>query len=512
MLPRSSVAVLLALAAPLTAHAQAPALTRAAGSITEADVRRRISIISDDSMGGRNTPSPGLAKTARYIASEFKRLGLKPAGDEGGYLMRYPIQQRKLLLSSSFVSLSGADGRAVKLMFGRDAAIASRGLPGGEGRGSLVLLGGAGRFDSLPKAELRDKFIVFTTDWSRVDASVRLRALARVAADAGARGIIAVVNSDSAFASRYSAGSTQNWEVVGEPGSFYQVAVRESAITAQAPEAAEQFALLRAAPRVVVQAAPNFEGIVSLRDTTVSEQFAPNVVGILEGSDPVLKNEYLVYSAHMDHLGTAGQPGSACRATGADSVCNGADDDASGTAGVLELAEAYTARGARPKRSVIFLTVSGEEHGLWGSEWFVNHPPVPLPKIVADLNADMIGRNWPDTIVAIGKEHSDLGATLNRVNTAHPELKMNAIDDRWPEQRFYERSDHYNFAKKGVPILFFFNGTHPQYHRPDDAVDKIDAEKEARIVRLLFFVGQDVANAAKRPEWAPMSYKSIVTP
>jgi len=226
----------------------------------------------------------------------------------------------------------------------------------------------------------------------------------------------------------------------------------------------------------------------------------------------VLKHEYLVYSAHMDHVGTAGQPGAGCRALGADSICNGADDDASGTAGVLELAEAFSQRGARPKRSVVFLTVSGEEHGLWGSEWFVTHPPVPLPQIVANLNADMIGRNWSDTIVAIGKEHSDLGTTLNRVNRAHPELRMNAIDDRWPEQNFYARSDHYNFARKGVPILFFFNGVHAEYHRPGDSVEMIDAEKEARIVKLLFYVGQDVANAAKRPEWMPMSYKSIVTP
>jgi Zn-dependent M28 family amino/carboxypeptidase len=251
---------------------------------------------------------------------------------------------------------------------------------------------------------------------------------------------------------------------------------------------------------------------VSIRDTVVSEVFAPNVAGILEGSDPVLKNEYLVYSAHMDHVGTTGQPGAACGALGADSICNGADDDASGTAAVLELAEAFTQRGVRPKRSIIFLTVSGEEHGLWGSEWFVNNPPVPLPQIVANLNIDMIGRNWADTIVAIGKEHSDLGTSLNRVNTAHPELGMTAIDDRWPGQNFYGRSDHYNFARKGVPILFFFNGTHPQYHRPGDSVEKIDAEKEARIVRLLFYLGQDVANAAKRPEWMPASYKTIVTP
>ena len=143
-----------------------------------------------------------------------------------------------------------------------------------------------------------------------------------------------------------------------------------------------------------------------------SRSRAPNTVGILEGSDPPLKNEYLVFSAHMDHIGiTPGQP---------DSINNGADDDGSGTAGVMELAEAFSRPGARPKRSIIFLTVSGEEKGLWGSGYFTEHPPVPIDQIVADLNIDMIGRNWPDTIVAIGKEHSDLGATLERVNARAP--------------------------------------------------------------------------------------------
>ena len=109
----------------------------------------------------------------------------------------------------------------------------------------------------------------------------------------------------------------------------------------------------------------------------------------------------------------------------------------------------------------------------------------------------MIGRNWPDTIVAIGKEHSDLGATLERVNAAHRELGMTAIDDQWPDERFYFRSDHYNFARKGVPILFFFNGVHPDYHQVSDSPDKINSEKESRILRLLFYLGQDIANAAR---------------
>jgi Zn-dependent M28 family amino/carboxypeptidase len=225
-------------------------------------------------------------------------------------------------------------------------------------------------------------------------------------------------------------------------------------------------------------------------------------VGILEGSDPALKREYLVFSAHMDHIGvTPGLP---------DSVNNGADDDASGTTGVIELAEAFSRPGARPRRSIIFLTVSGEEKGLWGSHYFSEHPPVPVDRIVADINIDMIGRNWPDTIVAIGKEHSDLGATLERVNRAHPELGMTAIDDQWPEERFYFRSDHYNFARKGIPVLFFFNGVHPDYHQPSDSPDKIDAEKESRILRLLYFLGRQVGDADARPKWNPESYQSIV--
>jgi hypothetical protein len=251
---------------------------------------------------------------------------------------------------------------------------------------------------------------------------------------------------------------------------------------------------------------------VHARIRPVERNSAPNVAAILEGSDPQLKNEYVVFSAHMDHIGVAGPRGSGgCRAQGADSICNGADDDGSGTVAVVELAEAFARLHSRPKRSLIFLNVSGEEKGLWGSAYFSEHTPVPVQNIVADLNIDMIGRNWKDTIVAIGKEHSDLGATLNRVAAAHPELNMHAIDDIWPQENFYFRSDHYNFARKGVPILFFFSGTHADYHRPGDSPDKIDAEKESRIARLIFYLGLDVANATARPKWNPDSYKQIVT-
>ena len=144
---------------------------------------------------------------------------------------------------------------------------------------------------------------------------------------------------------------------------------------------------------------------------------APNVVGILEGSDPALKNEYVIFSGHMDHVGI-GTPD-----TNGDSIFNGADDDASGTIAVVEIAEAMAALSTPPRRSTVFLLVSGEEKGLWGSEYYSDNPTVPVEGMVADFNTDMVGRNWPDTIVAIGKEHSDLGQTLERVNAAHPELR-----------------------------------------------------------------------------------------
>jgi Zn-dependent M28 family amino/carboxypeptidase len=133
-----------------------------------------------------------------------------------------------------------------------------------------------------------------------------------------------------------------------------------------------------------------------------------------------------------------------------------------------------------------------------------------MEQIVANINADMIGRNWTDQIVVIGKEHSDLGETLEEVNARHPELDMEPIDDIWPEENFYGRSDHFNFARAGVPILFFFNGTHEDYHGRDDEVDRIGAEKASRISKLMFFVGAEVASRTERPRWDPESRQRIV--
>jgi Zn-dependent M28 family amino/carboxypeptidase len=286
------------------------------------------------------------------------------------------------------------------------------------------------------------------------------------------------------------------------------VEVREAALAAALTEAGADLTAARAATASVVTELRGASAQVTVKETVLERQTAPNTVGILRGSDPKLRDEYIVFSAHMDHVGISAN--GRCGAVGADSICNGADDDASGTIGVVELAEAFARKGVKPKRSLIFLTVSGEEGGLRGSRYFAEKPPVPISQVVANINMDMIGRNWADTIVAIGREHSDLGATLDRVNRAHPELGMTAIDDIWPQENFYRRSDHYNFARKGVPILFFFNGVHEDYHKPTDHPEKIDADKEARILRLIYFLGLEIANSPAKPKWNEASYKDIV--
>jgi Zn-dependent M28 family amino/carboxypeptidase len=213
----------------------------------------------------------------------------------------------------------------------------------------------------------------------------------------------------------------------------------------------------------------------------------------------------------MDHIGTS-SGGQGCSASGADTICNGADDDGSGTVAVLELARAFATADVRPKRSIAFILVSGEERGLWGSAYFADQPTIPLPSVVANLNSDMVGRSdsLKDSIAVIGRQHSDLGATLDRVAAAHPELRMTPLDDPWPQEGLYGRSDHFSFARKGVPVLFFTSGLHPDYHGAADTPDKIDWDKVARYARLAYFLGMEVADAPARPRWDPASYQEYV--
>jgi len=498
-------ALLIAVLLASSLFAQSP-VQQAAHTISPEDIRRRIGIIADDSMRGRDTPSPELDEVAAYLAGEYRRLGMKPAGGNGRYLQRYSLDRVQVVAESSTASLHGAEDD-ISFKYGTDFAFSNNVFEHGDYAGTLVLLDGPlnGTISGDTAALAGKMLIVFYNPRNRGERERLLRWK-----PAGIVLASAVPDSDWARIVRRSK-ETQLRDPSRKAGSPIVLSMRADSLL-------PILTLLN--PNMGIEPAPGTVQVTSLgaqfrvqaRVRAVQHNSAPNVVAILEGSDPTLKNEYVAFSAHMDHVGVAGPRGSGgCRARGADSICNGADDDGSGTVAVIEIAEAFARLQPRPKRSLLFLNVSGEEKGLWGSEYFADHPTVPMSSVVADLNIDMIGRNWKDTIVAIGKEHSDLGATLNRVAAAHPELNMRPIDDIWPQENFYFRSDHYNFARKGVPVLFFFSGTHRDYHEPGDSPEKIDAEKESRVARLIFYLGLELANAPGRPKWNPDSYKRIVS-
>jgi hypothetical protein len=473
----------------------------AVGSITPEDIYRRISVLADDSMAGRETPSAELDMAAVWIADEFRKMGLKPGAADGSFLQRYPIRRLRLDIAASSVAVD----QGPTWRFGTDVA-RFFGSTGAEGvTGPTVVVSGSPREGvDLAGVSVEGAVVVFVAANFRVanqllsglmdrgPAAVIVVTDSNTRSDAGWRGrlsrqdrISVVVSTDAGTAPPVIEVRDDTVRRILQDGGFDLDGARRNSST---PLSAHRLPDLTLKVTAVTQ--------------IVDETTAPNVVAVLEGSDPVLKDEYLVFSGHMDHVGIGA-------AVNGDSIFNGADDDASGTVAVMEAAEAFAMMNPRPRRSLIFLLVSGEEKGLWGSEYFAENSPVPISKVVANLNADMVGRNWKDTIVVIGQEHSDLGETLHRVTDDHPELNMTPIQDPWPQERFYYRSDHFNFARKGVPILFFFNGTHEDYHGLNDEVDKVDVEKESRIVKLIYYLGLEIANRTERPQWDPESYQRI---
>lgn len=479
---------------------------RGMDTITSEDYARRIGIIAHDSMGGRDTPSPGLDATALWIASEFERLGLRGGARDGGFIQRYPLTLTTVDVEASALSAAGGE----RLAFGPDV-LPFRAPADGEVTGGLVLASGVAEGREIDPAAVAGKHVAVLLP-EEAPASRRSRyALLGAVSRAGAASVLVVdESSDDAWAAEVRGGleprvgRADPSARAGSDPFAPMLQVRASALDRLLAGSGTSVDAMRSAGESLrLQEVPGLALTLTMRVQT-SDASAPNVVGVLDGSDPELADEFVVFSAHMDHVGTDVPD------ENGDSIFNGADDDASGTVAVVEIAEAMASLEVPPRRSAIFLLVSGEEKGLWGSEYYAENPTVPAGKMVANLNLDMVGRNWPDTIVAIGKEHSDLGETLERVNAAHPELGMTAIDDLWPEQSFYTRSDHYNFARKGVPILFFFNGTHPDYHGRDDEPDRIDVDKAARITKLVFLLGAEIADRDERPEWNPESYREIV--
>jgi hypothetical protein len=242
----------------------------------------------------------------------------------------------------------------------------------------------------------------------------------------------------------------------------------------------------------------------------VDATLTQNVVGIIDGIDYYLKNEYVAVGAHYDHVGM--------RPSGdGDRIFNGADDDGSGTVATMAIAEALAKSKQRPKRSILLVWHAGEEKGLWGSEFFTDYPPVPMDRVVAQLNIDMIGRSKkdgddnpansnltrPTELYLIGSRmmSDDLGNLAEEVNNSYLRLNYNyKYDDPNDPERFFYRSDHYNYAKKGVPIIFYFSGVHEDYHMPGDHADKIDYEKMEKVTRTIFATMWKLANAPARPK------------
>ncbi len=478
--------------------AQAP---RSGLDITADEMRRRIEIISDDSMVGRDTPSPGLERTAGYVTREFRQLGLRPAGENGSYEQRWGISHWVPDTTHSRVELRAGSQR-VDLRLGRDVRFVGGRTGGGEIVGEAWVLSGPLARGVGADPRLADRVALLVVDYRRpmpFDLAERVDELA-----ARARAVVIVSNRDTASFTRRLANSMEPQVAPDfrlERQAAPIVEVQERALSPVLRAAGIDTDSLRAAARLSGRAVP-IRVALDLRRRTLRHDLVPNLLGVLEGTDPTLRHEFVVVSAHMDAVGV--------RAGASDTINNGADDNASGLAGLLELAEAFQDPAARPARSLLFLVPSGEEKGLWGSAHYVAHPTVPLKEMAALVNMDLIGRNWSDSVIAVGPEFTTLGETLRRVTAAHPELRMFPLADRWPEERIFYRSDHYHFARQGVPILFFTSGTHPDYHQPTDTADRIDAGKATRLVQLLYYLIAEIGNDPMRPRWVPARYREIV--
>ncbi len=487
VLPVAFAAVLVtaSTACGQTATAIDPDAIRAADLITESNLRQQLGVIAHDSMRGRDTPSPELTQTAHYIARQFESFGLEPGAGES-YIQSYPMTRISPASAEyQVLSVSGPAGQ-VDLKYGSDFFVQATG-GSAEADGLLVLVESAA---DMPTASNQIALLRVTTANIRQVFGGRLREAIRSASPAG---LVVIMDVPRAQFDRFRGFLGSERVVYGEveaDGVPVVFAAQESLPADLSDQIAAGSLEDGWTARVATRA-----------ETDVEE--APNTIGLLRGSDPELRDEYLLITAHMDHVGVG-------RAVDGDSIYNGADDDGSGTVTVVEIARAFASLEEAPRRSIIFMTVSGEEKGLLGSRYYAENPTFPLENTVANVNLDMVGRNWSDTIVAIGKEESTLGPQVERISAEHPDLDMAVIDDIWPEESFYSRSDHYNFARRGVPILFFFNGTHDQYHQPADEVELIDYDKMARIGRLVFYLGLEVANQDERPAWDPEAYERVV--
>jgi hypothetical protein len=517
-------------------------------SITPGDLKDWLTFLSSDELEGRAVFTEGLGIAAGYIQGYLQAWGVKPGGDHGGYLQTVRVRGVKVVNHSTVTVRVGGESRTFKdgegITFPRNVGskrtltidrveFAGYGLdvPGHtdlRGRNvegaAVVFLGPDGPRDVDQQALRR-----VLTGRSR-HAIDQLRAAAAIGpsnANASGRGRGAGAASGGADGRGGGAPrqapdftTTQRLDQPISPAVTATDAFLDF-LFSKAPVHYDELKK-KASDRDPL---PSFrlDGVtltfnIDADYQLVRTQLTENVIGIVEGSDPQLKSTYVVVGAHYDHVGYAdaeltdgrrpSAPGRVTPGATEDRIWNGADDDGSGTVAVMALARAF-AQGVHPKRSVLFIWHAGEERGLYGSRYFADYPTVPLDKIVAQLNIDMIGRNRDDkkseanTVYLVGSDR--ISTELDKISrdadlSLQPPLKLNyeMNDPADPEQVYY-RSDHYSYASKGIPIIFFTTGLHPDYHANTDDVSKIEFPKLTRVTQLVYETALRVANLDHPP-------------
>ena len=490
--------------------------TNPAASLAPEALREWLTVLSSDEMEGRATFSPGLDKAAAYISDRLREAGVKPAGDEGSYLQRVGVQTVQVTNQSTLtIEVNGqsrvfknGDGVAFPANVGAKRTFSLTNI---EFVGYGLNLGAV--HNDYAGRNVRGKAVVWLG--FSAPASTRGTSASRLL---GSRSSTAIDEMNAAAAlspeteGQVGAGvssftTTQRLDLPKAPAVMLSDEVLQFLFSASGLDyanlkaKAEQGEALPAATLKGAKLTFNLDADYRVLATRMTQ----NVVGIIEGRDPQLKSTYVAFGAHYDHLGTNQNiPGTAT----VDRIYNGADDDGSGSTALIGMANAFMA-APKPRRSLMFAWHAGEERGLWGSEYLADHPPVPIDRIVAQLNIDMIGRNRDNkdseenTVYAVGADristelHNILIDTNNR--QARPLMLDFEMNDPADPERIYFRSDHFSYAAKGIPIIFFFTGLHPDYHQVTDSVEKIHFQKMSHIARLVYDIGRRLADLDHAP-------------
>lgn len=477
--------------------------------ITISEIKAHIEYLASDDLEGRFTGSKGCEEAAEYISVEFESYGLKPLFEDD-YLQSFPFIAGLELGDNNYVQIIN-EQKKTELKIEKDYITAP--FSGSkEISGSLVFAGyGISapklNYDDYANINVKDRVVMvlrynpeYDNPHTKFDEYSSFRQKATVARDKGAAGIIFVNgylpkdDDDKLMEFRYDRGSLlKDISAVHIKRSY-----ADELFKSQKMDFIEYQKQISASK---TPASFEFKNIKVKLSTDLKEtqKTSWNVAGYLEGNDPEFKNEYVVIGAHFDHLGY-GETGSLYR--GEDKqIHNGADDNASGTTGVLELAEKFSSLKNQIKRSMIFVTFSGEELGMLGSNYFVNNSVVTTNQMITMINMDMIGKLDDEKKLIIygagtSAEWKDL---LNNKNTYDFKLTFN--------DEGFGPSDHSSFYGKQIPVLFFFTGTHPDYHRPSDDADKINFDGEAKVVNYVYDVTSTIVNKNTKPDYVNVPRK-----